>query len=64
MTEMDWGNYLDAVAQAIDLPIDPDDRELVIATLRQTALAAVPLLAFPLGDFDVDAAPVFCPEGP
>jgi hypothetical protein len=64
MSEIDWGVYLDAVAQAIDLPIAAADRDLVIATLRQTALVAAPLLSFPLGDADGDAAAIFCPEGP
>jgi hypothetical protein len=56
----DDGAYVDAAAQAIGLPIEPQYREAVIANFQRTRQIAALALAGALPD-DLESAPVFRP---
>ena len=56
----DADRYLDTVAPALGLTIDPAWRAGVLAHLTATAKAAGRVLDFPLDD-EIEAAPVFEP---
>lgn len=58
--KQDIGAYVDAMAQTIGLPIEPQYRDAVIANVERTAQVAAQALAEPLPD-DLEAAPVFRP---
>jgi hypothetical protein len=52
--------YVDAMAQTIGLPIEPQYRAAVIANFERTAMIASLAVAEPLPD-DLESAPVFRP---
>ena len=56
----DVGAYVDAMAQIVGLPIEPQYRDAVIANFERAAQIASLALAEPLRD-DLESAPVFRP---
>jgi hypothetical protein len=54
------GAYVDAMAQIVGLPIEPQYRDAVIANVERAAQIASLALAEPLPD-DLESAPVFRP---
>jgi hypothetical protein len=59
-TPSELGNYVDAVAKLVALPIAPAHRPGVILYMGVITAAAAQVMAFPLPD-EVEPAPVFGP---
>jgi hypothetical protein len=57
---VDFGEYVDRMAELIDLPIDPEYRPGVVDNITRVAAIAQLVNEFPLPD-DIEAAPVFEP---
>ena len=58
--QKDVGAYVDAMAQIVGLPIEPQYRDAVIANFERAAQIASLALVEPLRD-DLESAPVFRP---
>jgi hypothetical protein len=57
---LDIADYVDRMAELIDLPIDPESRPGVVDNITRIAAIAQLVNEFPLPD-NIEAAPVFEP---
>jgi hypothetical protein len=60
MTESEIVEWVEQMAQILDLPLEPDYRAGVIGNFTRTAAIAQQVLEFPLPD-DLEIAPTFEP---